>query len=200
MAVNAEQFKTYDCDTCLGATAPSLANLDFVKGEKIDLEAGKIYVLYYFTTFYKGGWWCNDEMTKLSENMSDVIFIAVNLDAEKEKLEKFMGKTILDENTKVELRMQTPYVAYDPSRITAKMYAKTSGDDSLKTPHGFIVGKDGKIAWRQEFSQSHSVDQSNFEAQLQHLRKGEEVAKNGPRPVIEEEGEADECDGEMSLF
>ncbi|EPY37119.1 hypothetical protein STCU_00178 [Strigomonas culicis] len=70
----------------------------------------------------------------------------------------------------------------------------------MSCPMGFIV-KDGKIAWRQQFLQTFTISQSNFEAQLQHVLAGEELESNGPRPKVEvEEEEAEGMDGDFSLF
>lgn len=191
---------TYGDDKCFGKTAPSLELLDFVRGDKIDLQPGRVHVLYFFNTFYKGAYPVNEEFTKLFEKHgADVTFIAINNDAEKEKAEKFLTKEITDLNTNEKLRLELPYVAFDPAKATAKMYAAAADLSVMSCPHAFIIGKDGKIVWRQQFLQTYLVKHSNFEAQLLHAVAGEQLAMNGPKPKVDVEGEAAEAD-EMSLF
>lgn len=190
---------TYSDDACLGKTAPSLELLEPIKGEKIDFQPGKVHVLYYFNTFYKGAYGVNEELTKLSEKHTDIIFIAISNDAEREKAEKYLGKVIVDENTKEQQRLAVPYIYFDDKKATAKMYCEVANLSVMSCPMAFIVDKAGKIAWRQQFLQTFTINQSNFEAQLLHVVAGEELESAGPRPKVEVEGEAAECD-EMSLF
>lgn len=198
---------TYSDDACLGVDAPSLELLEFVKGEKIDLQPGRVTVLFFFNTFYKGAFGINEEFTVLFEKYGkDVNFIAINNDAEKEKLDKFLGKLaegkIYDENTKKPQRLDVAYIAFDDKKATAKMYATASNMTIMSCPHLFIVGKDGKIAWRQQLLQSFTMNQSNFEAQLAHVLAGEPLESAGPKPkVAADEGEVAEGMAEdMSLF
>eukprot|EP00455_Lapot_gusevi_P005069 TRINITY_DN12140_c0_g2_i1.p1 TRINITY_DN12140_c0_g2~~TRINITY_DN12140_c0_g2_i1.p1 ORF type:complete len:198 (+),score=60.63 TRINITY_DN12140_c0_g2_i1:110-703(+) len=190
---------TYSDEKSIGQPCPSLELLEAVRGDKIDLQPGKVHVLYFFNTFYKGAYGINEELTKLSEKLTEVTFIAISNDAEKEKLEKFLGKTILEENTKEVQRLAVPYIYFDDKKATAKMFCDVSNLGVMSCPMAYIVDKDGKIAWRQQFLQSFTIAQSNFEAQLQHVLAGEEIEVAGPRPVVEVEGESAECD-EMSLF
>ena len=190
---------TYSDDKSLGQTCPSLELLEAVRGEKIDLQPGKVHVLYFFNTFYKGAYGVNEELTKLSEKLTDVTFIAISNDAEKEKLEKFLGKTIVEENTKEVQRLAVPYIYFDDKKATAKTFCDASNLSVMSCPMAYIIDKSGKIAWRQQFLQTFTINQSNFEAQLVHVIAGEELESAGPRPKVEVEGESAECD-EMSLF
>lgn len=192
--------KTYSDDKCFGQKAPSLELLEAIQGEKIDLQPGKVHVLYFFTTFYKGAYPVNEEFTKLSEKYTDVNFISISNDAEKEKLERFLQKLILDDKHNTPIRMKTPFIMYDDKKATAKLYADVSNLSVMSCPMAFIVDKDGKIQWRQQFLQTYTVKDSNFEAQLLHVINGEELESNGPRPVVDAgEGEEAECD-DMSFF
>ena len=191
---------TYGDDKALGVEAPPLSNLDFIRGEKQEFVAGKIYVLYYFNTFYKGAFPVMEEFTKLTEKYADqVVFIAISNDAEKEKAEKILTKEIKDVNTGELQRMGFPNVAFDPSKATAKLYSACFDSPIMSCPMAFIVGKDGKIEWRQQFLQTFGLANSNFEVQLAHVLSGEKVELAGPRPVVEVEGEAAEVD-DMALF
>mmetsp|Transcript_64236 Transcript_64236/g.74670 ORF Transcript_64236/g.74670 Transcript_64236/m.74670 type:complete len:199 (+) Transcript_64236:49-645(+) len=190
---------TYSDDKILGQVCPSLELLEVVRGEKIDLQPGKVHVLYFFNTFYKGAYPVNEELTKLSEKFTEVTFVAISNDAEKEKVEKFLGKTIVDENTKEQQRLAVQYIYYDDKKATAKMFCDLANLSVMSCPMAFIVDKNGKVAWRQQFLQTFTISQSNFEAQLKHVLAGEELESNGPRPKVEVEGESAECD-DMSLF
>jgi len=192
--------KTYNDDTILGATCPSLELLDFIKGTKIDIQPGKVHVLFFFNSFYKGAFVVHEEITQLSAKHTDVTFIAISNDVDKPAAEKYLGKTYVDENTKLPQRMDTPFIAFDDKKTTAKMFAALSGNTILHVPQGIIVDKTGKIQWIQKFTQSATVAGSNFEANLIHVLAGEPVDKpHGNKPRIVDEGEAAEAD-DMSLF
>ena len=193
--------KTYSDDASLGKVTPSLELLEAVRGEKIDLQPGKVHVLYFFNTFYKGAYGVNEELTKLSEKYAELVtFIAISNDAEKEKLEKFLGKTIVEENTKEVQRLAVPYIYFDDKKATAKLFTDVSNLSVMSCPMAYIIGKDGKIAWRQQFLQTFTINQSNFEAQLAHVLAGEPLESVGPRPKVEVEGEVADIDGDVSLF
>ncbi|KAG5509354.1 hypothetical protein JKF63_06664 [Porcisia hertigi] len=194
-------IKTYCDDASLGKEAPKIDSTHPIKGEKITITGDKVYVLYFFNTFYRGADVCNDEFTTLSEEMADKVeFIAISTDADIAKTEKYLGKEIIDENTKKQLRLAPAYIFYDEGKAVSKSYADVSNLSVMSCPMAFIV-KGGKIAWRQQFLQTHTLNQSNFTAQLNHILAGEELESNGPRPKVEvEEEEAEGMDGEMSLF
>jgi hypothetical protein len=143
----------------------------------------------------------NEELTQLHEKFPDVVFIAISNDAEKEKVEKFLAKVVIDENHKKPLRLAVPYVFFDDKKATAKMYADVSNLSVMSCPMAYIIDRGGKIAWRQQFLQTSTMRQSNFEAQLVHVLAGDELESAGPRPKIDaDEGEAAECGDDMSLF
>ncbi|KAG5505065.1 hypothetical protein JIQ42_04250 [Leishmania sp. Namibia] len=193
--------KTYSDDASLGKEAPTIDSAHPIKGERVSMEAGKVYVLYFFNTFYRGADVCNDEFTTLSEELSDQVrFIAISTDADIAKTEKYLGKEIIDENTKKRLRLAPPHILYDEGKAVSRRYADVSNLSVMSCPMAFVV-KDGTIVWRQQFLQTHTVSQSNFRAQLKCVLDGEELESNGPRPKVEvEEEEAEGMDGEMSLF
>jgi hypothetical protein len=203
-------IKTYDDEAFYGKLAPSLELLDFVRGEKIDYRPGQVQVLYFFNTFYKGAWWCNEEVTKLAEKFHPlgVQFVAVSQDADVASLERFLGKIadakIVDENTKEPLRLTLPYTAFDDKKFTGKMFAVAFDHTVLHVPQAVIVDGKGQIAWRQAFSQSHLPSQSNFAAQLERVMKGEPVERvNGNLPKMQaaaDEGSDCEVEGDMALF
>ena len=202
-------IKTYDDEAFFGATAPSLELLDFVRGDKIDYKPGQVTVLYFFNTFYKGAWWCNEEITKLAEkyHAKGVQFVAVSQDADIASLDKFLTKIdnckIIDENTKQPLRLSLPYTAFDEKKLTGKMFAVAFDHTVLHVPQAIVIDGKGQIAWRQAFSQSFLPSQSNFEDQLTRVMGGKALdLSNGSKPkqqAGEDDGEAAEVD-DMALF
>ncbi|KAG8344147.1 putative AhpC TSA family Thioredoxin like [Trypanosoma vivax] len=193
---------TYCDDKCLGQVAPSLDSLEPLRGDKVGIENGRVYVLYFFNTFYRGADVVNEELTVLSEQYGSkgVVFVAISNDAEKEKTEKYLGKNIVDENTKKPLRLAPPHILFDDKKATGKAYATVANLSVMSCPMAFIVNTDGKIVWRQQFLQSYTIAQSNFETQLKHVLAGEPLESNGPRPAVQVEEEEAEVGEEMSLF
>jgi hypothetical protein len=47
-------YTTYDDDAAHGKQAPSIDSLKFVRGDKVNFENGKTYVLIFFARFDKG--------------------------------------------------------------------------------------------------------------------------------------------------
>ncbi|GET87042.1 hypothetical protein, conserved [Leishmania tarentolae] len=193
--------KTYSDDAALGKAAPTIESAHPIKGEKIMITEDKVYVLYFFNTFYRGADVCNDELTALSEELADkVTFVAISTDADIAKTEKYLGKEIIDENTKKRLRLDPSHIIYDEGKTISKSYADVSNLSVMSCPMAFVI-KHGKVVWRQQFLQTHTVNQSNFRAQLTNVLADKELESNGPRPKVEiEEEEAEGMDGDMSLF
>ena len=202
-------IKTYNDEKFLagGVKAPSLETVQFTVGDKFEFEAGKNYVLYFFNTFYKGAWWCNEEITKLSEKYADITFVAVSVDAELASLERFVqkqaDKKIIDENTKEPLRLILDKTIWDEGKVLNKAYADAFDHTVLHVPQGVVINGKGEIAWRQSFTQSYLVSESNFEDQMNRIIKGEDLdLSNGNKPKVqagEDDGEAAEVD-DMALF
>lgn len=194
---------TYGDDASLGKVSPSLQTCEVIKGEPITaFDADKTYLLYFFNTFYRGADVCNEELTQLSEKMSGKVeFVAISTDADRAKTEKYLGKSIVDENTKMPLRLAPPTILYDSNKITAKAFTEVSGLSVMSCPMAFVVQK-GKIVWRQQFLQTHIISQSNLVSQLEAALEGKALAMNGPRPTVAvEEEDAEGMEGEdFSLF
>jgi hypothetical protein len=51
---DAVDVTTYSDDKALGQVAPSLSLLEPVKGVRVDLEPGKVHVLFFLTPFTRG--------------------------------------------------------------------------------------------------------------------------------------------------
>lgn len=199
-----EKHETYENEEIFGQVAPSLEGLDFVRGDKIDLAPGVVHVLYFYTGFYKGGFAVNDQIKQLEEKHTSAQFITVSCDADKETVLKFLGKIAdgktADVNTGHVYGLSS-VVAFDDKKRYAKMMATLSAAAVLHMPQAFIVDKNGRVAWKQTFSQSHDVSATDFEQQLQCVLKGETPKSvHGPKPKVVIEEEDAECDEEMSLF
>ena len=201
------EVKTYSDDSCFGQTAPSLESLEFVVGEKTDLVKGKVNVLFFWVSYYKGAWLINEELTQLSEKYPEVEFFAISNDADRAAVEKFLKKIedgrVIDENTKATYRLGVSRVCFDDKKAVGKAYADLSKNSIVHHPQAFIVDKEGKIVWRQNLTQSFTMSQSNFADQLERVIKGEELdMSNGPKPKVEaDEGEdAGDMADDMALF
>jgi hypothetical protein len=205
---DAVDIKTYSDEPFYGKPAPSLEMVQFIRGDKFTFEAGKIYCLYFFNTFYKGMWWCNEEFTKLKEKYSDITWIAVSEDAELASAERFLGKVadgkILDENTKEPLRLTLDFTVWDEGKVMGKAYATAFDHTVLHMPQVVIVDGKSNMVWRQSFTQSFIPSESNFEDQLNKVVKGEELDQsNGAKPkqmANADEGSDCEVEGDMALF
>ncbi|CAD2220346.1 hypothetical protein AGDE_01894 [Angomonas deanei] len=193
--------KTYSDDASLGKDAPALAGAEAIKGGAIDIAKDKVMVLYFFNTFYRGADICNNQFTELSAKLGDKVqFVAISDDADKEKTDKYLAENIVDLNTQKPLKLDPPHILFGNKKAVGKAYAEVSNLPVMSCPMGFIV-KDGKIVWRQLFLQAFTLNESNFEAQLNHVLAGEELESNGPKPkVAVEEEEAEGVDGDFSLF
>ena len=72
---------------------------------------------------------------------------------------------------------------------------------SLGASAVFLVDGAGKIVWREQFSQGHLVSKGQMTEQVRRLLAGEELIKNGPRPVAAvDEDEDMVMGGGMLLF
>lgn len=199
-------IKTYSDEVFFGKPFPSLANVDFVRGDKAELKTkGVISVFFILQVFYKGGFIVNEELTQLAEKFKDVQFVAIANDPEKEKIEKLLVKikdgSCCDPVTKQVFRLDVPFVGHDNGKVLTKALANTLNASVLHAPHAFIVDTHGNIAWRQSLLQNYNFSASNFADQLTAVLAGKAVAQpNGTRPKADVTGEAAEVDDEMSLF
>ncbi len=206
MADEDSTCKTYSDEVFFGKPAPVLSNVEFVRGTPAELKPGVVTVVYFFTTFYKGGFNCNEELSVLAAKFKDQVqFIAISNDPEKEKVEKLLGKiadgTCCDPITKQVYRLAVPWVGWDAGKVTTKAYANLLNTSVLHTPQAFIIDGHGNLAWRQGLLQTYKFSDSTFEAQLTAVVNGAPVQQPyGARPKVTSAGEAAEVEGEMSLF
>jgi len=206
----AELYKTYDDDECIGKVAPSTELADFVTMpdlgmERIDLHPGKVNVVYFMCKFEKGAYNCNEDMSVMHLDLKDdVQVLALSTDPDRGTVEKWLTKTrageVVDLNTQKPFRLAMD-VAWDDGKKTFGMYRALCGGN-LTTYHGFIVDKEGKICWHQQFTQTLPPSATNFRSQLERAVKGEAMESVGDRPrkdpadVEEEDCEVDD----LALF
>ena len=195
-----DEYTTYDDCKSLNTVAPSLELLEYVRGERIDYQPGKVHVVYFWAKYYKGGLPVTEEISKLSEKYKDVLFIAISGDAERREVEKFLQKEQKDEKTGEDAGLRTQYVAFDDKGWTRKMFGQALGGIAVSIPQAFVVNQKGLLAWRQVFSQSVRVADTSFEEQLKSVIAGTALKSNGNKPKVDAgPGEAAECD-DMALF
>ncbi|MBI5686519.1 MAG: redoxin family protein [Verrucomicrobia bacterium] len=125
----------------LGDPAPPLQVAEWVKGQPVDLAAGKgknIFVVEFWAT------WCPPcrqsipHLTELQKRFKDkgVVFAAVS-DEQAPVVREFVGK----------MGDKMGYaVAVDKERKTVAAYLEAFGVSGI--PHAFIVDKEGRIIWQ----------------------------------------------------
>lgn len=81
----------------------------------------------------------------------------------------------------------------------AEAYKEVSKQAALTVPTCFIIGKDGKIAWRERFGQNYIVERSDFGVQLEAVVGGKPLKSNGNRPKVEGEDVEEEAEGDFDM-
>lgn len=125
----------------LGDPAPALQVAEWVKGQPVDLAAGKgktVFVIEFWAT------WCPPcrqsipHLTELQKKFKDkgVVFAAVT-DEQAPVVKEFVGKM----GDKMDYA-----VAVDKERKTSATYLEAFGVGGI--PHAFVVDKEGHIVWQ----------------------------------------------------
>jgi thiol-disulfide isomerase/thioredoxin len=144
--------------TKLGDTAPPLKVEKWVKGDAVDLSAGKgkVYVVEFWAT------WCPPcrksipHLTKLQEQYKDKGVVFIGVSQEKESV-------ISEFVTKMGKEMAYT-VACDKDNATSEAYMGAFGVNGI--PHAFLIDKNGKIAWH-----GHPMD--DMDKQIDKLLKAD---------------------------
>eukprot|EP00756_Hemistasia_phaeocysticola_P030046 Hpha_TRINITY_DN16270_c2_g1::TRINITY_DN16270_c2_g1_i1::g.15363::m.15363 len=197
------EYMTYDDDKCMGQVAPSVELADFIRlpdfdQYRLDLHPGKVNVVHFMCKFEKGAYPTNEELSQMAEKFGDKVqVVALSTDPDRGTVEKFLTKSkageVTDLNTGKPYRLEFP-VAWDDGKKTFGMYRALCGG-KLTTYHAFIVNKEGKIAWHQQFAQMCPPSNALFAQQLEAVVEGKPLISNGNRPVApvdEHEEDADD--------
>eukprot|EP01134_Creolimax_fragrantissima_P003286 CFRG3286T1 len=189
--------KTFDNDASFGKDAPSLASLDFVKGEALPYSE-KLTVVLFWAKISKDEYQTFCQFSKMAEKYADdVQVIGVSLDITKKDIEGYVSKigTEMKELNVDSLLCDYP-VAFDEGKTVRNAFQSAAKLLTIQSSMVFVVDKSGKIVWREQFSRSFMPNTSGqLDAQLQRLIKGEKVElKNGDKI---EEGEESEEEMEM---
>jgi thiol-disulfide isomerase/thioredoxin len=139
----------------LGDPAPPLKIAQWIKGQPVDLAAGKgknVYVLEFWAT------WCHPcrdsipHLTELQKKYKDkgLVVIGISDENNPKALPSFVAKM----GDKMEYT-----VAYDQNHQTNTAYTKAFGIRGI--PHAFIIDREGRIAWsgHPNFGLEQAVDQ-----------------------------------------
>ena len=82
-------------------------------------------------------------------------------------------------------------LAWDNGKAVKEAYRKVAGMMSLGASACFVVDGAGNVVWREQFGQGHAPHQGQLGEQIRRTLTGEELLKNGSKPV-EEDGEDEE--------
>ncbi len=156
----------------LGDTAADLQVSEWIKGDEVKIEEGKVYVVEFWAT------WCPPclksipHLTEVQKKYKDKA-ILIGISTEDAATVKPFVKKMADKMDYI--------VAIDKERATSKAYMEAFGVNGI--PSAFIINQKKQIAW-----QGHPMDPA-FEKTLEAVVKGEfnieEAAKNAKR--IEEQ-------------
>jgi len=164
-ATNAMQSK-------IGDPAFSLKDLEFVKGNPVKIEPGKVYIVEFWAT------WCGPcrtsipHLTDVAHKYKDKNVVVVGISKEKaDRVKPFVE----EQGAKMDYN-----VALDPTGNVNQGYMKAFGYSGI--PHAFIVDTEGKIAWHghpmADMEQVlDGVLAGNFDAAAYAIKKAEEQAK-----------------------
>ena len=121
----------------LGQPAGSLQGLQWVKGEPVQLQQGKVYVVEFWAT------WCPPcrasipHLTELQKQFKDKGVTIVGISNETADVVKPFVSNMAEKMDYT--------VAVDADGQVSKKYMAAFGIGGI--PHAFIVDKDGKLAW-----------------------------------------------------
>ena len=126
----------------VGDPAPPLQIRDWVKGQPVDLTAGKgknIYVIEFWATWCKP---CLDSiphMTELQKKYKDQGVVIIGISDEKDPA--VVKKFVENMGDKMDY-----VIARDERQKTTKAYMGAFG--AVAIPHAFIVDREGRLAWQ----------------------------------------------------
>ncbi len=128
--------------TELGDPAPALKIRDWIKGQPVDLAAGKgknVFVVEFWAT------WCGPcrksipHLTELQKKFKDrgVVVVGVSSEEDAAVVKKFVDA----QGAKMEY-----VVALDDRNATSKLYMDAFNQKGI--PHAFVIDKDGRLAYQ----------------------------------------------------
>jgi len=214
---------TYSDDRFLGKPMPHLDDLVWLQGEEMAraaLASPTIKVVLFWAKFPKGDWHAIQQCEKLAKKHPSVQFIGISCDilasAEETVNVHANGQDHKDINM-YNFKFTFP-AAFDPDvaeggktvpRGVQTAFKRLGGLSSLGAGHAFIVDQTDTIVWRELIENrwcsssepeicmrywQNCMPDSQFPDQLSLLVNGCDLVSNGPRPVEEDDGEADECE------
>ena len=149
----------------------------------------------FFAKFAQGDYTTIVGVNKLAAAFSDVSFVGLSIDPEKGDAEGFLKKlgTAMPEIYIDSLAVSCP-LAWDNGKAVKETHRKVAGMMSLGALACFLVDGEGTIVWREQFGHGHAPHQGQLGEQIRRTIAGEELLKNGTKPVEEEGDEEDGLD------
>merc|ERR1712224_578815 len=196
---------------CAEARRPRISS-----GEKVELGEGKVCVVVFLTTYSKDNFPNMTELSELSKQYPNVAFTGVLVDPLGTREDPKSKATVMnflnyhkDDTIKRDPTAEPPHIAfpiaYDPTKEYKNKWQEDCKQAAIDIPTAFIVGKDGKILWREKFGQYWPVKKSKsgvgavFPEQLALAAEDKPMASQGNRPKVEGEDEEEEAEGDFDM-
>jgi len=183
----------YEDDKSFGKICPELDSLEYIRGDKVVVgHEGKTTVLLFWAKFAKGDYTTIVGLNRLVALFPDVQFVGVSVDAEKKDAESFVKKigTAMAEISIDSLDVDYS-LAWDSGKVVKESFRKACVTLALGASAVFVIDAKEKIVWREQFGQGYEPKKGQLAEQIRRHLAGEELLKNGPTPVVE-----DDSDGE----
>ena len=188
---------TYNDFQGKGAALPDLSSLKFIKGEAPKLDA-PIAVLFW-AKFAKGDYRTMVHFSLMMRKIPALQVVGISCDPDFEDCESMLKKmnTAMPTQSIDELIFDMS-LAFDEGTTLKKAFGEFGTSPS--PGFAFLFGKDGKLAWKETFTSSWTLEQGQFAEQCALLLADEPLLDNGPAPEEEEdEGEEVACVGALDI-
>lgn len=151
-------------------------------------------VILFFSKLAKGEYKVTEQISNIAEELKDQVnFLGLNIDASKADAAKYVSRIgEYQEAMGATITANFP-VAWDEGKRVANQFRDLADVATIGVSNVFVVDKDGKIVWREKFSQTYEPKHGLLKEQLRRLLAGEELVKVGDAPEDEDE---DEDEGE----
>ncbi len=129
-------------DLMIGDPAPAIHADEWLTGDALQLEKGKIYFVYFWATWSAPSIGDFKPLSELHDKYADKDFAVIGFTSEDERGNRlFSVKKTIEEHAE---NISYP-LAWDSKGVTLDRYMTASGHRNL--PHGYLIDKSGRIAF-----------------------------------------------------